>query len=239
MRLWVTFLASMVLAAAPAAAQFNRGAGHSTNFSHFGNPQPIPGSALNGVPGIHPGVSVNGLPAFSNNYVHYPCPGCSLNGQRGFGQRGYGRAGYGYGLGYVPFVPLFDGYDFGSTFTSDQGSAPPPAAAPAADPATLAMAEQIGELRGELNQLRSQNAPPASSPDGEASNQPAEPATVIVLRGGQSLETTNYAVMDGMLWNFSARPVQKIPLSSIDLPASQKANAARGVDFSVSVTASN
>jgi hypothetical protein len=39
--------------------------------------------------------------------------------------------------------------------------------------------------------------------------------------------------MNQTLWNFTARPVQKIPLSSIDLSASARANAERGVDFSV------
>jgi len=69
--------------------------------------------------------------------------------------------------------------------------------------------------------------------------EPPPPATVLVLRDGKQVETTNYAVMDQTLWNFSARPVQKIPLTSIDLQASEKANSDRGVDFSLSADSDN
>jgi hypothetical protein len=136
---------------------------------------------------------------------------------------------------------MFDNFDFGSSFTSEP--APPPPGM--TDPNAISMAEQIGELRGELNQLRSQAATPlqpiepSMSTEGDSPRESAEPATVIVLRSGRQVETTNYAVMDQTLWNFSARPVQKIPLSSVDVDASRKANAEHGVDFDVSTTSSN
>jgi hypothetical protein len=138
------------------------------------------------------------------------------------------------------FVPLFDNFDFGSTY-ADQTAPPPP---PGPDPAAMSMAEQIGELRGELNQLRQQEQFPPQQmglmpPANDTTAQPAEPATVIVLRNGQQLETKNYAVMDQTLWNFSAKPLQKIPLSSINIPASEKANADRGVDFSAVANSGN
>jgi hypothetical protein len=78
-------------------------------------------------------------------------------------------------------------------------------------------------------------APVAAAPavPEQSVTQPPEPATVIVLRDGRRFESTNYAIMDQTLWNFSARPVQKIPIGSIDVSASEKANADRGVDFSV------
>jgi hypothetical protein len=239
MRLSLNFLVAAVLAVLPATAQQFHGA--RNGFYRGPNPLPTPGASLNGIPGIHSGVYVNGLPAFSKSY---PCPGCSPFRNHSYGYRQgvnrRGAYGYGYGYGAIGFVPLFDNYDFGSSFNTDQTAA---AAPPATDPNALSMAEQIGELRGELNQLRSEaSAPPpqASYPqDEQAASQPAEPATVIVLRDGHKLETTNYAVMDQTLWNFSAKPVQKIPLSAVDLAASEKANAARGVDFSMAVDASN
>ena len=55
----------------------------------------------------------------------------------------------------------------------------------------------------------------------------------MVLRSGQSFETKNYAVMGQTLWNFSRQPVQKVPLSEINIPASEKANAQRGIEFAV------
>jgi hypothetical protein len=106
------------------------------------------------------------------------------------------------------------------------------------------MAEEIGELRGELNSLKSQVAEKVQETQTPATTStpvslPAEPATVIVLRNGWQFETTNYAIMDDTLWNFSAKPLQKIPLASIDISASQKANATRGVDFSAVADATN
>jgi hypothetical protein len=137
-------------------------------------------------------------------------------------------------------VPVFGAYDFGSTFTPEQQQ-PAPAAT---DSNALSMAEEIGELRGELNSLKSQAAEKAQEAPTPATASapvplPAEPATVVVLRTGKQFETTNYAIMDDTLWNFSAKPLQKIPLTSIDVAASQKANAARGVDFSAVADASN
>jgi len=134
---------------------------------------------------------------------------------------------------------VFGAYDFGSTFTPEQQAAPA-----TTDPNALSMAEQIGELRGELNSLKSQAAEKTEQAQAPAAARtpvplPVEPATVIVLRNGQQFETTNYAIMDDTLWNFSAKPLRKIPLTSIDVAASQKANATRGVDFSAVADASN
>jgi hypothetical protein len=136
-------------------------------------------------------------------------------------------------------VPVFGTYDFGSTFTPEQQAVPA-----TTDPNALSMAEEIGELRGELNSLKSQAAEKTQQAQAPAAARtpiplPVEPATVIVLRNGQQFETTNYAIMDDTLWNFSAKPLRKIPLASIDVAASQKANATRGVDFSAVADASN
>lgn len=227
MRLWLSVLVSGVLAALPVAAQHGGGGVHS-HFGGFRNPQPIPGSSLNGIAGFRPTISLNGLPVFSNRY---PCPGCSAYRNRGFG---YGRYGYGYGL--YGFVPLFDSYDFASDYAASQQPMPPPV-----DPAEMAITDELGRLQSQVNQLQAQaaNMPPAQAQAATEESQPSEPPTVIVLRDGRRLETTNYAVMDSTLWNFSARPVQKIPLSAIDINASEKANAERGVDFSVAVNSTN
>ncbi len=225
MRLWLSFLVSGVLAALPLAAQHGGGGGLHSHFGGFGNPQPIPGSSLNGIAGFRPTITLNGLPLSSNRY---PCPGCSAYRNRGFAN---GR----YGYGYVGFIPLFDGYTFPSTYYGDDAGAPPPP--PPVDPTAMAITDELGRLQSQVNQLQAEASgmPPAQAPAAAEENQPAEPPTVIVLRDGRRLETTNYAVMDSTLWNFSAHPVQKIPLSAVDISASEKANADRGVDFSVAV----
>jgi hypothetical protein len=103
------------------------------------------------------------------------------------------------------------------------------------------LTNEIDQLRGEVDRMKAQaSQPPPLSPAAPAVQEPVTPpppvpATVIVLRDGRRLETSNYAIMDQTLWNFSARPIQKIPVSSIDISASEKANADRGVDFSMAV----
>lgn len=241
MRLWLSFLIAGVLATVPLSAQ-NYRSGRGVYFPRVPTPQPAVGSGLNGLPGFQPNPGLNGLPgfrpnpglnglpAFSSGRIQYPCLGCSPYSRNS----GHGRDGNRNRGGYIfpGIVPVFGAYDFGSTFTPQQQSAPA-----AADPNALSMAEEIGELRGELNSLKSQAAETARQAQTPAAAGvpvplPVEPATVIVLRNGAQFETTNYAIMDETLWNFSAKPLQKIPLTSIDVAASQKVNATRGVDFS-------
>jgi hypothetical protein len=41
----------------------------------------------------------------------------------------------------------------------------------------------------------------------------------------------NYAVMNGVLWDFSRQPTRKIPIASIDVSASTSATEANGGEF--------
>jgi len=57
------------------------------------------------------------------------------------------------------------------------------------------------------------------------------PATVLVFRDQHRQEIQNYAIVGQTLWTFAPQRTQKIPLSELDIPATQKANDERGVDF--------
>jgi len=57
------------------------------------------------------------------------------------------------------------------------------------------------------------------------------PPITLVLRNGQQIQVQNYAVMDGVFWDFSKQPARKIPLSSINLQASAEATEANGGEF--------
>ncbi len=58
-----------------------------------------------------------------------------------------------------------------------------------------------------------------------------EPTTILVYRDEHQREIQNYAIVDGLLWNFTAQRAEKIPLAVIDIPATIKANEDRGVEF--------
>lgn len=103
-----------------------------------------------------------------------------------------------------------------------------------------AMMEQIRRLTADLQQIKSDAAPapvPVASPVAQPAAEPAKesaPETVpisIVLRDGQQYTSKSYAVMNGMLWDFSSSRVRKFPASSVDIEASAKATEARGGEF--------
>ena len=55
------------------------------------------------------------------------------------------------------------------------------------------------------------------------------PATVFIFKDGHQLETKNYAIMGGTLFDFSSKILKKIQLDEIDSAATLKANDDRGV----------
>jgi hypothetical protein len=61
----------------------------------------------------------------------------------------------------------------------------------------------------------------------------AQPSTVLVFKDGHRSEVFNYAVVGDTLFDFSADRTRKILLADLDLPATQKANDDRGVDFQI------
>lgn len=205
-----------------------------------------PGTGFNGILGSrNPGAGLNGLPPLQNRpYRSGNCFNCrSGRGDRDHNENRGRRGGYGYGsygYGAFPFVggyvPLFDNYAFdGGYSTNDQTVQPVQP-----DAAALALGNEIYQLKGEVDRLKDQKtqqngvpAPERVVPYYDPPPQPSEPATVIILRNGRKIESANYAIMNQTLWNFTAKPVQKIPLSAIDLSASERANADRGVDFSI------
>jgi hypothetical protein len=112
----------------------------------------------------------------------------------------------------------------------------------------LAAAQQMNEENLEEQQMLQQEQaqdyypqPPraprqqAQPPAQQQSEKEAEPVmrpTVLVFRDQHKQEVENYAIVGQMLWAFSPQH-QRIPLSELDLPATQRANEERGVDFNV------
>ena len=66
--------------------------------------------------------------------------------------------------------------------------------------------------------------PPAAAPVEDKT-----PAAVFIFKDGHQLETKNYAIMNGTLFDFSSKTLRKIQLDEIDSAATLKANDDRGV----------
>jgi hypothetical protein len=149
---------------------------------------------------------------------------------RGYGN-GYGNC-YGYGCGYGSGYgyPYLDGgvdpywwWDSDSSGDQDQQD-------------QIGLANQMNQQSLDEQQMRRQNdqdayARYAPARPHSAETTEADPATVLVFHDQHKQEIHNYAIVGQMLWNFSPQRTQKIPLSSLDLPATEKANEDRGVDF--------
>ncbi len=83
--------------------------------------------------------------------------------------------------------------------------------------------------------------PPAPRPHPAEVSKPAEPtppappepeqlATIVVFKDGHQLELKNYAIVGDTLFDLSI-PRRKIALEDLDVPATQKRNDERGLDF--------
>ncbi len=80
------------------------------------------------------------------------------------------------------------------------------------------------------------DAAPVSSPDPPADASTAsaqEEATILIFRDGHRMEIHNYAIAGDQVLNFSNMGPRRIPLSDLDIAATQRANDERGVEFQV------
>jgi hypothetical protein len=96
---------------------------------------------------------------------------------------------------------------------------------------------RYGEHYMDSRERRQQQNEPArkSSTDEEhaaAPQPPVEdksPATVFIFKDGHQMETKNYAIMGGTLFDFSGKTLKKIQIDELDSAATMKANDDRGV----------
>jgi len=61
---------------------------------------------------------------------------------------------------------------------------------------------------------------------------------VLVFKDGHHSDVFNYAIVGDTLFDFSGGRSRKILLADLDLPATQKANDDRGVDFEIPASTS-
>jgi hypothetical protein len=98
------------------------------------------------------------------------------------------------------------------------------------------MAGELERLSAEVNRLRDSPAPsiPPQAPS-QAAVAPGSPSPgaplILILQNGQQLKLQSYGVINQTLWDFSARPARSIPISDINVAASQRATEAVGGEF--------
>ena len=146
---------------------------------------------------------------------------------------GYGfRNGYGYPY-YSYYDPFWDSWWWDSHSSYDEDAARERQIASEMNAENL---EEQRMLRDE-EQDHDQDAYARPSHSLSASRTREEeraqndPATVLVFRDQHQREIQNYAIADGILWNFTAQRTEKIPLAVLDIPATRKANDDRGTEF--------
>lgn len=103
----------------------------------------------------------------------------------------------------------------------------------------LSLAQEVDRLSREIEQLRQEQAaaaarqltPPPPPPPAEPETPP--PPTILVFRDGHRLNIQNYAIIGQTLWVLDEQNSNKIPLSDLDLDATQKENRAQGTRFTL------
>jgi hypothetical protein len=91
---------------------------------------------------------------------------------------------------------------------------------------------QIDQLNNEVDRLRAEREADTAR---NYVPQPPKPeiraSTVLVFRDQHSEEIENYAIVGKTVWVFTEQRARKIPIAELNIPATTKANEARGIDF--------
>jgi hypothetical protein len=145
--------------------------------------------------------------------------------------------GYGYGLYGYPWGSLgwYGGFDWSDAFDSSPAQAYPAYTSVYPDSSNVPYDQQrqIDRLNDEVARLRAEQQSGGGESSGPRSSSKAEirATTVLVYRDHHSEEIENYAIVGKTLWVFTEQRARKIPVAELNLPATTKANEARGIDF--------
>jgi hypothetical protein len=154
----------------------------------------------------------------------------------------------------VPYADDSDSYADSDSGEADDAQYPEPAQPPRAVRSSATAKRKAG--RGAAlasNATAAGSAPDDISPDAETANArtatPAtsddaaadasvsvQPTTVLIFKDGHHSKIVNYAIVGDTLFDFADGRARKILLSDIDLPATQEANDALGVEFKLPPT---
>jgi len=91
--------------------------------------------------------------------------------------------------------------------------------------------QEINQLNDEVARLRAEQQAGAAREAPQPPQAQIHAATVLVFRDQHSEEIQNYAIVGKTLWVFTEQRARKIPIAELNVPATTKANEARGIDF--------
>lgn len=137
---------------------------------------------------------------------------------------------YGYGYPYAYSWYPWD-YGYSSIMDSNSNSYPSQYESNYSEENAAQQAE-IDRLQDEVERLREEREARAAQNQPPAKPENHEP-TVLIFNDKHTQEVQNYAIVGETLWVFTELRAMKIPLSSIDIDATIKANDVRGLPFVV------
>src|ERR1700685_1587402 len=184
----------------------------------------------------HAGFS--GGPAMTNRSSGF---GSVQRGGVNFVMGGYGRSGFGYRRGRYfrgwPYAGYY-GYPYygwggygDDSYSSDSYQNYPVYDYSSANAESDRQQAAIDRLEAEVDRLRQEREARQSQSSNASAPKTVVPATELVFRDKHTEEVQNYAIVGQTFWILNAEKARKIPIAQLDIPATQKANEDRGVDF--------
>jgi hypothetical protein len=131
--------------------------------------------------------------------------------------------GFGWG-GWWPYSYI-PGFDYGYNQQPQQQPVAVSEGTNANDVQLLLEMQRLGDQVESLREEQRRQASAAQAPPGPA------PATTFVFRDGRRLSTQSYAISGQTVWILSEHTARKVPMTELDLAATEQANAANGVEI--------
>jgi hypothetical protein len=142
-----------------------------------------------------------------------------------FFNSGFGFGGFGFG------DPFFD------PFFASEWQQPQPQQQPVVvenEGGNREVAFEVQALRDEIEAMRDEERARNEARNNAAAKSPAQPDdknAVLVFQDGRQLSVRNYAIADHTIWVLSSNSARKIPISDLNVTATEQANANNGVEF--------
>ena len=184
------------------------------------------------VGGRGPAIGARSFPGVQRGGVNFVMGGF---GHPGFGRPGFGyrrgRYGRGWPYGWYYGYPYY-GWDYGDdSYSSDSYQNYPVYDYSNAYAENDRQQAAIDRLESEVDRLREEREARESKSSNAAPPKTVAPPTELVFRDKHTEEVQNYAIVGQTFWILNAEKARKFPIAQLDIPATQKANEDRGVDF--------